>query len=80
MKRILACTLLTLPLAISVAPTQVKAAETLPTSVTTQSSVGASYKIARYVRRWVPGHWSYRHGRRYWVPGRWVTVWRRDWG
>ncbi len=80
MKRILACTLLALPFAVTSLPTDVKAAEVLPTSVTAQSTVPASYEIARYVREWIPGHWTYRYGRRYWVRGHSVNVWRRGWG
>ncbi|MDF5734082.1 MAG: YXWGXW repeat-containing protein [Rhizonema sp. PD38] len=44
----------------------------LPTSVTAQSTVPASYEIARYVREWIPGHWDYRYSRRYWIPGHWA--------
>ena len=81
MKGILACTLLALPFAVPIWSTQVKAAEILPTSVTAQSTVTASYEVARYVREWIPGHWDYhRYSRRNWVPGHWATVWRRNWG
>jgi len=81
MKRILACTLLALPFAVTSLPTSVEAASVvLPTSVTAQSNVPVSNQIARYVRAWIPGHWDYRYGRRYWVRGHWATVWRRGWG
>jgi hypothetical protein len=81
MKRILASTLLALPLAVTFLPTQVKAASlVLPTPVTTQSPMQSSYEIARYVREWIPGHWTYHYGRRHWIHGRWASVWRRGWG
>ncbi|MBN9514435.1 MAG: YXWGXW repeat-containing protein [Alphaproteobacteria bacterium] len=47
-------------------------------------SAPAPYYAPPVQRVWVPGYWTWHHGRQVWVDGRWrggpQPVWNRGWG
>lgn len=47
-------------------------------------SAPAPYYAPPVQRVWVPGYWTWHHGRQVWVDGRWrggpPPVWNRGWG
>ncbi|MEI2583630.1 hypothetical protein [Scytonema sp. PRP1] len=74
MKRIIAGTMLALPLAIASIPTQASAFEVIVNprvhTVPTKAVVARRIQRQRFERqRWVPGRWERRQNRRVWVPG-----------
>ncbi|MBW4631141.1 MAG: YXWGXW repeat-containing protein [Iphinoe sp. HA4291-MV1] len=69
MKRIIAGTLVALPLAIASIPTQASALEVLVNPHVRRSPVREVVVGRAERRRWIRGHWERRHNRRVWVPG-----------
>ncbi|MBD2440344.1 YXWGXW repeat-containing protein [Nostoc sp. FACHB-110] len=66
LKRILAGTLLALPLSIAAVQTQASAAQVIVVRPNNHRNVVVR-KVVR--QRWVPGHWERTPRGRHWVPG-----------